>query len=395
MNFAPTTSMAAAILVLLFGYWARDKVGLFRKMNLPPPILGALAVAFLSMGCRMADLGSVTFSFPLQTPLMIGFFTALGFGASFRLLRSGGPQVLLLLLICSVVAVAQGLLGAGIARLFGLKPLLGVLAGTVTLSGGPATGLAFASQFEAAGVHHAAEIATATAMAGIVLASVFGSPIATWIIERRRLGRGEGAVAGPGDEAERQAGDQDGFRAALRAMGFLLAAMWLGGLVSSWIQAMGVTLPAYIGAMLVAVVLRGIDDATGSLSLPHREISFASAMALSLFLVMAMMSLDLTVLCRLALPLLVNLVAQFMMMMFLCVGPVWYLMGKDYDAAVASGGVAGFMLGTTANAMAIMYSLVERYGMAPRAFLAVPLVGTFLLDFTNALIITTFLNVLR
>jgi ESS family glutamate:Na+ symporter len=392
--FSPLASATIAILVLLFGYWLRDRSALARRLNFPPPVLGGLVVALIGMICRMSGLPGVTFSLPLQSPLMIGFFTSLGFGASFRLLKSGGRQVVLLLLVASAVAILQGLVGAGIASIFGMKPLLGVLVGTVTLSGGPATGLAFAPQFELAGVAHSAEIATATAMAGIVLASMAGSPLATWIIARYSLEATAARAAEP-VEAARVDEKKDVFFVTLRTLGFLLVAMWIGDFASWRIQNLGVILPGYIGAMLVAVVLRNIDDGTGWLQLPLREISHAGTLALALFLVMALMSLDLTVLLSLALPLIVNLVVQLLVIAALVLGPVWYVMGRDYDAAVTSGGFVGFMLGTSANAMAIMFSLVERYGPAPRSFLAVPLVGTFLLDFTNALIITGFINILR
>jgi ESS family glutamate:Na+ symporter len=182
---------------------------------------------------------------------------------------------------------------------------------------------------------------------------------------------------------------------ALKVITVIAVSMWLGGLISTQIQAAGITLPPYIGAMLVAAVFRNLDDFTGIVKLPHAAIDVAGGIALSLFLVYAMMSLDLTLLAGLALPLLVNIVVQVVFVSVLVLGPVWWLMGRDYDAAVAAGGFAGFMLGITANAMAVMRSLVEKYGPAPRAFLTVPLVGAFFIDFSNALILTIALNLFR
>jgi ESS family glutamate:Na+ symporter len=235
-------------------------------------------------------------------------------------------------------------------------------------------------------------------MAGIVLASVFGAPLATWLIVRRRLdprlGPGVALVVEPVADRAGDHGHAAQTVVALKTITVIAVSMWLGGLISTAIQSAGVTLPAYIGAMLVAAVMRNLDDFTGVLKLPLGAIEVAGAVTLSLFLVMAIMTLDLGLLAGLALPLMANLVAQLALMVLVVLGPVWWLMGRDYDAAVGAGGFAGFMLGTTANAMAIMRALVEKYAEAPRAFLSVPLVGGFFIDFANAVIITVFVNVL-
>jgi glutamate:Na+ symporter, ESS family len=167
--------------------------------------------------------------------------------------------------------------------------------------------------------------------------------------------------------------------------------MWVGSFVSAWITSIGVTLPAYIGAMVVAAVIRNLDDVTGLIGLSQRTIDDLGSVALSLFLVMALMTLRLWELAGLALPMVAILVAQVALMVVVC-WPAFRLMGRDYDAAVMSAGLCGFMLGTTANAMANMEALVDRYGPAPRAFLVVPMVGAFFLDFINAVIITICLN---
>lgn len=394
LNALETTALGCVL--LLVGYGLRDRVRLLDQLNLPAPVIGGMLAALAALAARLSGLPPIKFDAALQSPMMIAFFTTLGFAASYRLLMRGGPQVVLLLGIAAVVAVMQALLGAGISAAFGLNPLLGVLTGTATLSGGPATGLAFAPQFEAAGVPGAAAVATANAMAGIVLASVFGAPLATWLIVRRRL---DPRLQPPQETivtVTAEAGPPHGHAAltfmVLKTVALVAVSMWLGGLVSAWIKSAGVVLPPYIGAMLVAGALRNLDDVTGLVKLPIAAIEVAGAIALSLFLVLAIMTLDLTQLAGLALPLVAILAAQLALVSLLVVGPVWWLMGRTYDAAVTAGGFAGFMLGTTANAMAIMRALVEKYADAPRAFLTVPLVGAFFIDFVNALIITAFLN---
>lgn len=170
---------------------------------------------------------------------------------------------------------------------------------------------------------------------------------------------------------------------------------WAGAWVSKGFVALGLTLPATIGAMLVAAVLRNIDDLTGWLGLDENFISEFGAVVLSLFLVVALMTLKLWELAGLAIPLLTILVVQVLVVAAFCAWPLFQLMGRDYESAVMNGGFVGFMLGTTANAMAVMRALVERFGPAPTAFLVAPLVGAFFIDFVNAIIITLFLNLLR
>ena len=178
----------------------------------------------------------------------------------------------------------------------------------------------------------------------------------------------------------------------LKHLVVLLVTVGVGIWVSAWLTGLGLTLPAYIGAMLVAAVFRNLDDLTGMFGLSQRVIDDIGNIALSLFLVMALMTLRLWELAGLVTPLLIILAAQIALIAVICLFVVPRLMGRDYDSAVMSGGFCGFMLGTSANAMANMGALVERYGPAPKAYLVVPLVGAFFIDFANALLITFFLN---
>ena len=409
-DFIQTLAFAGA--VLFIGYGIRDFVRPLSRYNIPAPVVGGLLVAVAVWITRSQGTSLLTFDTMLQAPLMIAFFTSIGYGASLSLLKVGGPQVLLLFGLAAVFAIVQNVVGIAIAVPFGLDPLFGVLAGAVTLSGGPATGLAFAPEFEAAGVAGAATIAVASAMGGIVLGGLMGGPLGTRLIDRHNLhARGVRTrlnVPSAADLVEERipeaveprpthppSGEDEGSYVLLKAIVAILVAMWIGGFVSKWISSLGVTLPAYIGAMLVAAVIRNVDDVTGFAKLPERTIDDVGNVSLSLFLVMALMTLKLWELAGLALPLLVILIVQLIVVSAFSLWILFRLMGRDYEAAVMSGGFVGFMMGTTANAMANMRSLVERYGPAPRAFLVVPMVGAFFIDFTNAIIITVFLNIFR
>lgn len=396
LGLIETTALAS--LLLFVGYRARSALPLLDRLNIPAPVIGGLAMSVVVLVQRQWASAPIEFDTTLQRPLMIAFFTSIGFGASYRLLRVGGPQVLWFLLACSVVAILQNLLGAAVATSFGLPALFGTLAGSVTLAGGPATGMAFAPLFEQAGIAGAGSIALATAMAGIVLGSVLGAPLATILIERRGLRSNDANESSRLDAAAHEVAGipaNDGVHTALKSITLILVAMWLGSGISQLIESSGVTMPSYIGALIVGALLRNLDDATGWLGLPHRSLDTIGAVTLSMFLAMALMSLNLLELAGLALPLLVNLVLQTLLVVLICLGPLFKVMGRDYDSAVMSAGFAGIMLGTTANAMAVMRSVVERYGVAARAFLVVPIVGGFFIDFTNALIITLSINLLR
>jgi ESS family glutamate:Na+ symporter len=401
-------TVAFAGVVLFLGYGIRRLVPPLARYNIPAPVIGGLLVAAVLTWARSRGTTLVEFDTTLQSPLMVAFFTSIGFAASLRLLKVGGPQVLVFFGIATVFAVVQNVLGAGLAMALGLHPLFGVLTGSVTLTGGPATGLAFAPLFEANGVPGAATIAVAAAMVGIVMGGVIGAPIATRLIERNGLATRHPPepVQTPlanqvmeehlADEpAKAPAGEDEESFVQLQSIVLILVAMWAGSWVSRWFDSMNVTLPAYIGAMLVAAVIRNLDDLTGRIKISQRVIDDVGNVALALFISMALMTLKLWEIANLALPMLVILAAQVALIAAVCVWPIFAMMGRDYESAVMSGGFCGFMLGTTANAMANMRSLVERYGPAPRAFLVVPMVGAFFIDFTNAVLITVFVNLLR
>ena len=388
-------------LALFLGYALCRVIPVLGRYNLPAPVIGGLVVALVVLWAHGRDTVLFQFDTALQGPLMVAFFTSMGVNASIALLRVSGKQVMVFLALATGFAVVQNLVGIGVATSFGLDPMFGVLAGSATLTGGPATGLAFAPLFEKAGLVGAESIAITSAMAGIVCGGIVGGPAITVLIRRLRLQPSDqpttvpAAVAAEIDLAvgDGLVVDTEAAREykALKSIVVILIAMWAGAWVGKGFDALGLTLPAYIGAMLVGAVIRNFDDRTGWVGLSVQTTDLIGNVCLALFLAVALMNLKLWELSGLALPLVVNLALQVVLVVLFCI-PVFRIMGRDYDAAVMGGGFIGFMLGTTANAMAVMRTLVLRYGPAPRAFLVAPLVGAFFIDFTNALIITGFLN---
>ena len=398
-------TVAFAGLMLFVGYGLKRLIPVLTRYNIPAPVVGGLPVAALLAIAFSQNWQPLVFDTTLQTPLQNTFFASIGYGASVILLRRGGPLVVVMMVLASITAALQNVLGAGVATALGQHPLMGVLAGSVTLTGGPATGLAFAPLFEEAGVVGASTLAVSAAMLGIVSGGLIGGPIGTYLLDRRVRHVATPVVPGtlanlaePRFEepaAATPAGEDTEAYALTKHLVLMLLAVGIGVWVSAGIASLGVTLPAYIGAMVVASALRNLDDATGWLGIDERAMEFVGGLALNIFLVVALMDLKLWQLAGQALALTVILAAQVVVIAIFALTVSYRLMGRDYDSAVMASGFIGFALGTTANAVTNMRALVVKYGPAPRAFLVVPLVGAFFIDFTNALIITAFVNWLR
>ena len=395
-------TVALAALVLFAGYGIRRKVGVLDRFNIPAPVVGGFVFAAVAMALRQAGVLAFEFDTRLQSPFMIAFFTAIGLGASLGLLKIGGKQVLLFWGLASLLAVLQNAVGVGLANILGVNPLLGLITGSITMTGGHGTGAAFGKLMEEQyNFPGAVTLAMAAATFGLVSGGLLGGPIGTKLMSRFGL-RSAGGQAVPAAAAVEHAALDEEIDAEpagkaptayllLQTLTIILACMWAGGLLSTWLGRF-ITLPGYIGAMVVAAVLRNVADATGTLRIESRVVDDLGTIALSLFLTMALMSLRLWELLDLAAPMLVILCFQVAMMGAFAYWITFRVMGRDYDAAVMAGGHCGFGLGATPNAVANMESLVQRFGSAPRAFLVVPMVGAFFIDFTNALIITVFLN---
>jgi glutamate:Na+ symporter, ESS family len=397
LDLLQTLSLAG--LVYFGGIQLRKRIAWLDRLNIPAAVVGGLLFTTLVLVLRKWSV-TIQLDTSMQATLSVAFFTSIGMGASLALLRRGGLQVLVFLVLATVFCLVQNFVGIAIASGFGENPLLGVMAGSVTLVGGPATGLAFAPVFEAAGLRGAAPLALTAATAGIVCGGLVGGPVGTYLIRRFGLASTTRSVAEVKAELDAtpetlivEVDREDS--AFVRNLVVLGLAMGIGSLVSAKIQSLGVTLPAYIGAMLVASVLRNLDDRAGWLRIDQRSMEFVGNLALNIFLVVALMNLKLWELAGLALPLLVILVAQVIVVVLFALTASFRIMGKDYESAVMASGFIGFVLGTTANAVANMRALVARFGAAPRAFLVVPLVGAFFIDFANAIIITFFVNWLK
>ncbi|HEX5152342.1 MAG TPA: sodium/glutamate symporter [Parafilimonas sp.] len=393
-------TLAIAGIVFLTGMMLKRKIGILERLNIPSAVLGGLVYATVNFILHDRIL-NVNCNTSMQSLCMVLFFTSIGTNARLALLKKGGKQVVVFLVIASVFCVVQNMAGIGVATLFHVPKLFGIMAGSVTLVGGPATGLAFSPLFEEMGLKGAATIAITSATFGIVFGGLLGGPAGTFLIRKFNL---KEKVINTGERTKTELTETDeiiSIDPTPENTGFTISLvntviiMGLGSIASFFIAKAGITLPEYIGAMIVGAAFRNINDKKQWLNIDQKTIDYAGGIALNTFLTVALMDLKLWELFHLAIPLLAILIVQVIVVILFGLTVTFLAMGKNYESAVMSSGFIGFMLGTTANAMVVMKTIVAKYGAAPHAFLVVPLVGAFFIDYVNALVITVFANLMR
>ncbi|MES2851070.1 MAG: sodium/glutamate symporter [Bacteroidota bacterium] len=400
INFDLIQTLAIAGIVYLTGFLLKKKIKIFEQLNIPAAVLGGLLFAAFNLVAHNRLL-NIKFDTSMQQLCMMLFFTSIGTNASFALLKKGGKLVILFLVISSAFCVIQNLTGIGVAMLFGVPKLFGIMAGSVTLVGGPATGLAFSPLFEEMGLKGAETIAITSATFGIVAGGLLGGPAGTFLVKKFHLKKEAPQPAAPAETGLEEKDEILSIDTTLENPGFTTTIintgiiMGLGSVVSFFIAKSGITLPAYIGAMLIGAAFRNINDKKQWITMDQKTIDFAGGIALNIFLTVALMDLKIWELFHLAIPLAGILIVQVVVAVLFALTITFLIMGKNYESAVMSSGFIGFMLGTVANAMVVMKTIVTKYGAAPRAFLVVPLVGAFFIDYINAIVITVFANLMK
>ena len=419
---SPWVLLAAAVPVLLAGEWLVRRVPWLWRFSIPAPVVGGLLVAAAVAGLKLSGvpvgvgkevdaewwLWIVRPGTPRRAdvylPLNIAFFTCVGLNASWSVVRGGGWRLPLLLLLATALAVVQNLVGVSLAGAMNQHWAFGLVCGSVTLTGGLSTAMGMQDRLVAAGLPLAGELGAAAATFGIVAGSLVGGPAAARLIRTRRLA-GERVTPISGDPTSSQPAAGGWLSkvaalarqpaAALVAVAILLACVKTGAWASYGLQSADVRLPVYMGALLVGIAVRNGLDLAGPGILRTDVVDALASVLLGVFLTAAIMALDLAKLASVAGPMLAILSVQVAVTVAFAYWVTFRLMGGDYEAAVATAGHVGFGLGITPNAVANMEAVRARYGPAPRAFLVVTTVGAFLIDLTNAVVITGFLNYFR
>ncbi len=394
INSAQLLALAAAGVII--GQQLKRRVPILERLSIPTSIAGGLLFALCSLVFHSQGY-DVKPDPVLRDVFQLFCYTIIGMNASFDVVKRGGVQTILLLALATGGAVLQNFLGMGLASVFHLNPLIGILSGSVSLAGGPATALAFGSTFEKAGVPAATTIALASATFGITVSGLIAAYAGVWLNSKANSegASSTGLPARVAEEEPEAVSAKQPETSMATQIALVAIAMGLGSLVSAAIERTGIVMPGYIGAMAVAAIIRNINDRTNLIKISPTKLASAFEIALPLFIVMAMITLRLWELAALAGPLLIILTAQVALTLAMTLTIVYWAMGRDRDGAVISAGFCGFMLGVTANAMASMEELALRFGPAPRAFIIVPMVGAFLIDFTNSIVITAMANMIK
>jgi ESS family glutamate:Na+ symporter len=441
--YSPWFLLLLAVPILLLGEFVLRRMPPLARWNIPVPVAGGLLFSAACLLLNQSGLVPVTFATKvsagwwtwlvtpevewvtrpaknLNLPLLIAFFTCVGLGAPLRVLLTGGRMLLVLLLATTALSVLQNAVGTAVAVALGAPALLGVVCGSLTLVGGHGTALGFASRFEQAGLASAAAIGASAATFGLVAGALLSGPLGAWLLRGRSQSAAfpqktadavplpqAGAEAPPpaGAFAAHPAPLVASFLADARAVaalgrsavlhGLLIAAcVKAGAWVSFGLDRIGAALPAYMGALLVGFAVRAIHDALGGRWLRGDVIGRLAAVLLPLFLAVTLAALNLAELASVAGPMLAILAVNIAVTLLFAAVVVWPLLGRDHEAGVATAGLVGYGVGSTATAVAAMDAITRQRGPAPRATTIVPPTGGFLIDLTNAPVISVFLKFL-
>ena len=392
MEFNQISTLCIAVLMFLVGDALVNRVGVLNRFCIPAPVVGGLIFAIAVTVLKSSGIVSIVLDTSLQSLFMVTFFTTIGLGASFKLIRLGGKLLVIYWLMCGFLALAQNVIGVSLASLMGIHPLIGVMAGAVSMEGGHGAAAAYGQTVESLGIPSAVTIGLAAATFGLVAGGLVGGPVAQYLIRKNGLT----PAADESEEyvkAEKQEVAYHSFMTQVFLITFCMAVgVFFGDLFSKWT---GFVLPGYVGAMFAAVVVRNIIDRLRPAWVNMHEINLIGDVSLAIFLSMALMSIKLWEIADLALPLLLIVFVQVVFIVTLAIFVLFRVLGKNFDAAVMVSGFLGHGLGATPNAMANMGAVTEKFGPSRKAFLIVPIAGAFLIDVFGMPIIITTINMFK
>lgn len=401
ISVGPLESFLIAISVLFLGHFVNSKLPILKKFNIPEPIVGGLIVAMIITGMHFNGL-NLEFSLPLQNTFMLMFFSTVGLAANYTQLMKGGAKVFIFLAVASFYIIIQNGVGVTLASALGLDPLMGLIAGSITLSGGHGTGAAWSQTFtETYGLHNTLEIAMASATFGLIIGGIIGSPVAQKLINKNNFeseyGRGTHTHEKFPEVVTYNEYEEDKVTAkkVIEILFILLICVtgakyleqWVSSLEISWLM-----IPDFVYALFIGVFITNIMEVTKTHKVDAETVDILGTVSLSLFLAMALMSLKLWNIFDLAIPFLIILSVQSVILGIFAYFVTFKVMGSNYDAAVIAGGHCGFGLGATPTAVMNMGSLVNKYGPSPQAFMVVPIVGAFFIDIVNLIILQGYIS---
>ncbi|WP_288263324.1 sodium/glutamate symporter [uncultured Ruminococcus sp.] len=386
-------TVAVAVVVLMIGNFLKKKISFLQRFCIPAPVIGGLLFAIFTLILYATGIAVIDFDDTLKEVCMVLFFTSVGFQANLKVLKSGGKALIVFLVLVVALMIGQNFASIGLANVLGLDSLTGMTTGSIPMIGGHGTAGAFGPVLEDFGVSGATTVCTAAATFGLIAGSLMGGPIGNRLIKKHNL---LDTIKTEDDSflVEEEEKHERHFSMYAPAVFQLIIAVGIGTIVSELLSLTGMTFPIYIGAMIVAAIMRNIGEYTGKITIHMGEINDLGGICLSLFLGIAMITLKLWQLADLALPLVILLAGQAVLMFLFAYFVVYNIMGRDYDAAVIAAGTCGFGMGATPNAMANMQAICDKYAPSVKAYLIIPIVGSLFADFLNSLTITFFINLL-
>ncbi len=391
INLDMYQTAALGALALALGLFLVSRSETLRRFCIPAAVVGGLVLALANSVMHITEIAEFDFDETLKNVFMMAFFCSVGFMASFRMLKTGGKLVIVLLVLVSVLLVFQDVIGAALCTAFGLDPKMGLALGSISLVGGHGTAATYGEQLvEEFGVLNADTAAIAAATFGLAVSGFIGGPLSKRLVEKNNLRPDEEDILIEQEENPETGVDNNHFLLALLLMAVCIGA---GTYIVSFSKSMGVTLPVYLGAMLVALVVRNVADYKG-VNLPIREINTLGWISLSMFLSMALMVTKLWQLADLAVKMVAILLVQTAVVALFAYYVIFRGTGRNYESAALVTATCGFGLGATPNAVANMEALFSKYGVAPKAYFVVPLVGSVFIDLVNTAFLTVFLNIL-
>lgn len=387
---------AIAVIVLIIGAYIRKRIYFLQKFCIPTPVVGGLIFTILTLIGHQTGAFDFKLDYALSDFFMLAFYSGIGFTASFKLLKKGGVKVVTFLIVSSILVILQNGLGVLVADLIGVDPLVGIATGSIPMTGGHGTSAAFAPVLEEAGLGNATTITLAAATFGLVAGSLVGGPVGRYLIDKKisKASQKDSTIHKVEDITDKIENTQVGIteKRMMSAVYQLFLAMAFGSIISKLLANIGLTFPASVGGMLASAIFTNIADYTNKLEIKFSEIRVIGDIALAIFLALSMMKLQLWQLADLALPMIILLLVQTILMVIFAIYVTYNVMGKDYEAAVISSGHCGFGLGAVPSAMANMKTLEDKYGPAKEAFFIVPLVGSLFINFVNSILIVFFIN---
>ena len=388
----PIHVLMLSILVLYLGFYLNRKVRILSEFYIPPAVTGGfLCSTIVAIIYGVTDL-EITFDMQIRDALLLVFFSTVGLSAKLHTLAAGGKALVILVIVAAVFLFVQNSTGVLLAIALDVHPGYGLMAGSVSFAGGHGTSIAWGAEVEAAGLIGASTIGIAFATFGLIAGGLLGGPVARWLIKRNQLEPDSATAVSENENGEDTGDGRAGeLFSILTAILVLTVCVALGDSVNRFLFEKGVLLPGFLTAMFVGIVITNLSDSLRFEIHPVTIDKFAE-IALSLFLAMSLMSMQLWSLATAVGPILLVLMAQMLVITLVVVFVVFRAMGRDYDACIISAGFVGLGLGATPVAIANMNAVTTRFGPSPKAFLVVPLVGAFFVDILNALIIKFFIG---